>query len=122
MTEIDTIPGGDGRHHRLPPHGSGTPIVLLHGITETGAIYEPLIERLCDGHEVVVPDLAGHGASASARIVSMDDIVADVSRLIERLGLKSPLIVGHAYGAAVASFLAGAGAPRGTVIIDRSST
>src|SRR5262249_41506566 len=97
MTEIDTIPSGGGRTIAFRRAGQGPAVVLLHGITETGAIFEPLIERLRDGREVIVPDLAGHGDSFSPQVVSLDDIVADVARLIERLKLAAPLVVGHAY-------------------------
>ena len=41
------------------------PIVLVHGFTQTGASWRTVAEGL-DGHEVVAPDLPGHGANASA--------------------------------------------------------
>lgn len=43
--------------------GTGTPVVLLHGYTQTGYMWNPLITDLAKNHTVIVPDLRGAGAS-----------------------------------------------------------
>lgn len=52
---------------QLPIHltkkGEGQPLVLLHGFTQTGASWRPVAEELSQGHEVILPDLPGHGDS-----------------------------------------------------------
>lgn len=44
--------------------GSGSPFVLLHGNTMTGASQERLAHRFTDAHTVYCIDLLGHGGSA----------------------------------------------------------
>jgi pimeloyl-ACP methyl ester carboxylesterase len=46
-------------HYRIS--GSGTPIVLLHGYTQTGHMWTPLVPSLTGRHTVIVPDLRGAG-------------------------------------------------------------
>ncbi len=43
--------------------GSGHPVVLVHGITESAASFAPIIERLVTTNEVITLDLRGHGES-----------------------------------------------------------
>ncbi|MEZ0580374.1 alpha/beta fold hydrolase [Nocardioides sp. MH1] len=43
--------------------GSGAPIVLVHGIGSRWQVFEPVLDRLAESHEVVAIDLPGFGAS-----------------------------------------------------------
>jgi 2-succinyl-6-hydroxy-2,4-cyclohexadiene-1-carboxylate synthase len=43
-------------------------IVLLHGFTQTGVSWRPVVERLGDDVEVVRPDLPGHGRASDQRL------------------------------------------------------
>ena len=43
--------------------GSETPVVLLHGYTETSHMWRPLITKLADRRIVIAPDLRGAGSS-----------------------------------------------------------
>jgi len=45
-----------------------TRIVLLHGFTQTGVSWRPVVERLGDDVEVIVPDLPGHGRASDQRL------------------------------------------------------
>jgi 2-succinyl-6-hydroxy-2,4-cyclohexadiene-1-carboxylate synthase len=43
-------------------------LVLVHGFTQTGASWDPVARRLAArGHEVITPDLPGHGARTKVR-------------------------------------------------------
>jgi len=44
--------------------GSGPPLVLVHGITESRHSWDPLIPSLAERFDVVAVDLRGHGESA----------------------------------------------------------
>ncbi len=44
-------------------HGSGSPLLLVHGLMVTGEMFEPVIEQFALRHRVIVPDLRGHGQS-----------------------------------------------------------
>src|ERR1700674_3979269 len=44
--------------------GKGSPVVLLHGYTQTGHMWRPLMPQLARHHTVIVPDLRGAGGSS----------------------------------------------------------
>jgi 2-succinyl-6-hydroxy-2,4-cyclohexadiene-1-carboxylate synthase len=44
-----------------------TPLVLLHGFTQTGASWAPVLEALPGRFPVVLPDAPGHGGSSGVR-------------------------------------------------------
>ena len=44
-------------------HGSGTPVVLIHGGLVSNAMWEPLLPALKDGLRAITPDSRGHGRS-----------------------------------------------------------
>lgn len=96
-------------------------ILLLHGWTMRGAIFDDQVRRLGDRFRVLAPDMPGHGAAAHLppTLKAGADLVA---RCIE--GLDSPpVVVGWSMGAAIAwSYVMahGAGALGGLVTIDMS--
>ena len=47
--------------------GTGPPLVLLHGFTQTGRLWGPFGERLAESHTLVAVDLPGHGGSDAVR-------------------------------------------------------
>ena len=40
--------------------GTGSPVVLLHGVGLSGAMWRPIVERMARRHRVIVPDMLGH--------------------------------------------------------------
>jgi pimeloyl-[acyl-carrier protein] methyl ester esterase len=98
MADIVT-PSGQRLH--VEDEGLGPPILLVHGWAMAGAILAPLGERLLDGHRVVRYDLRGHGASAPASSATLDDHAADLTALLELLGLDEALVVAWSLGAQV---------------------
>ena len=53
-----------------PPGGCDdpSPLVMLHGFTQTRRSWDPIVERLGRRHETVLVDAPGHGASAAAEL------------------------------------------------------
>src|SRR6185503_11839237 len=45
-------------------HGAGRPLVLLHGGLGSGEMFGPILPALCERHQVIAPDLQGHGRTA----------------------------------------------------------
>ena len=84
-------------------HGSGRPLVLLHGGLGSGEMFGPALERLAEGHRVIAVDLQGHGRTADVdrplSVVTMGD---DIAALIEHLGLGQVDLVGYSLGGGVA--------------------
>ena len=69
-------------------HGEGEPLVLLHGITGTGAIWAPFLEELSRDHQVIVPDLRGHGrATSPSNEFTHKQAASDVFVLLDHLAV-----------------------------------
>jgi haloacetate dehalogenase len=58
---VDVTVGATTIHGRVG--GSGSPLLLLHGIPETHLMWRHLAPALAAGHTVVATDLRGYGAS-----------------------------------------------------------
>jgi 2-succinyl-6-hydroxy-2,4-cyclohexadiene-1-carboxylate synthase len=77
-------------------------IVLLHGFTQTGASWQPLVAALGERYRPLAPDIRGHGAAAARRPVSFAACVGDVAALApERFALA-----GYSMGARLALHVA----------------
>ena len=61
MTTSSVAVNGVTLHVR--EHGSGPAMLLVHGFPHTGAVWEPVVERLVGERRMIVPDLRGFGAS-----------------------------------------------------------
>ena len=91
------------RHADLPGarihyvrHGSGRSVVLCHGYPEFWYIYHRNIPALAERFDVIAPDWRGFGDSEKrGRTPAVDDYVADLEALIDRLGLDRVGLVGH---------------------------
>lgn len=57
------------------------PLVLLHGFTNTGASWNPVIAALDERYRAIAPDLRGHGSASAVRPVSLEGVIEDVSGL-----------------------------------------
>jgi 2-succinyl-6-hydroxy-2,4-cyclohexadiene-1-carboxylate synthase len=56
-------------------------IVLLHGFTQTGRSWDPVVAAVGERYRALAPDLRGHGSSAAARPIDFPSIEADVLQL-----------------------------------------
>jgi len=119
----------DGTTIAWSRRGSGTPVVLVHGITESAATFDPVVERLLahdPGLEVITLDLRGHGESGMSATYDLAAMVGDVIAVIGAAGhldhetARRVHLVGHSLGGAVVS-AAGAAIPVASVVdIDQS--
>jgi pimeloyl-ACP methyl ester carboxylesterase len=97
----------DGRRLRVHRAGVGTRLVYLHSeLGEVGPI--ELHARLADaGFEVVAPELPGFGASeAVLEWHRIEDVVFDLRRILQVLGVDRALVVGSSLGGWLAAELA----------------
>jgi pimeloyl-ACP methyl ester carboxylesterase len=89
-------------------HGSGIPLVALHGVgvdhREMEAALEPIVPHA--GFRRIYPDLPGMGHSSADGISSNNDVVAALSAFLGRIHAQPALLVGHSYGAYLARGLA----------------
>ncbi len=83
--------------------GTGQPIVLLHGFTESSAIWHFFEEALGQSHTVITIDLPGHGRSdCFSEVHSMEQMAEAVYQVFESHGIGSAVIIGHSMGGYVA--------------------
>jgi pimeloyl-ACP methyl ester carboxylesterase len=83
--------------------GQGPAIVLLHGYTQTSHMWLPLIPRLSGSHTVIAPDLRGIGDSErTTGGYDKKTMAQDIRELVQQLGHKQVMLVGHDIGLMVA--------------------
>ena len=93
----------NGLHLYFERHGAGRPIVLLHGGLGSGEMFGPILPILSANHEVILPDLQGHGRTADIdRPIDLRFIADDMAALIDQLGLEQPDLIGYSLGGGVA--------------------
>ncbi len=84
-------------------HGSGRPLVLLHGGLGSGEMFGPALPVLAEQHQVIAVDLQGHGRTADIdRPIDHELMADDIAALIDHLGLDRPDLVGASLGGGVA--------------------
>ncbi|MEU5549477.1 MULTISPECIES: alpha/beta fold hydrolase [unclassified Micromonospora] len=81
-------------------HGSGQPIVLIHGFPFNGATWEKQIDPLLSaGYRVITYDRRGFGNSAQPAFgYDYDTLAADLDVLMTELDLRNTILVGHSMG------------------------
>jgi pimeloyl-ACP methyl ester carboxylesterase len=88
-------------------HGSGDPLVLLHGGLGSGDMFGPNLPALAERRKVITVDLQGHGRTADIdRPISAELMAGDIAALIRHLGLGRVDLVGYSLGGGVAFFVA----------------
>jgi pimeloyl-ACP methyl ester carboxylesterase len=83
-------------------YGSGVPLLLVHGLGASGAVFQPLLPALAARYQVIVPDLRGHRHShCLPGPDSVPRLAADLENLLDILDIRSCLMLGYATGGAV---------------------
>lgn len=104
--------------------GCGEPVVLLHPLALSGAVWEPVAARLAPEFRVVAVDLRGHGGSSwDGEPFGIGDLAGDVLGVLDALGLASVHLVGLSMGGSVAVTIAGwwPGRVRSLVLADTTA-
>jgi pimeloyl-ACP methyl ester carboxylesterase len=96
-------------HHvqvRYLEGGSGPDLVFLHGAGGVTA-EDPFLVALAEKHHVYAPLIPGYGDSEEApEIRDMLDFTLHSWDVVEALGLKNPILVGHSMGGMIAAEMA----------------
>lgn len=97
------------------------PLVLLHGVTASAAIWWRVGPALAaTGRRVLAPDLPGHGRTGHwTGRERFADMARDVAAWVRAAGVDRPdlQLIGHSYGAMVAAHLPGAGIRPATLVL-----
>jgi pimeloyl-ACP methyl ester carboxylesterase len=86
-----------------PSHraGTGTPLLLLHGVGAIWRAWSPVVPYLESHHDVIVPTLAGHGGGPplDPQVAPSVQTIADaLEDELDRLGLQKVHIAGNSLG------------------------
>jgi len=81
-------------------HGSGQPVVLIHGYPLSGASWEKqVVALLTAGHRVITYDRRGFGKSSQPTTgYNYDTFAEDLSKLLQHLNLQDFVLVGFSMG------------------------
>jgi pimeloyl-ACP methyl ester carboxylesterase len=109
-TDWTTEAKGTGQHAEvngidlyLETHGTGRPLILLHGGLGSGEMFGPVLPLLAANHQVIAVDLQGHGRTADIdRPLDVRLMADDIAALIDHLELDRPDVVGYSLGGGVA--------------------
>lgn len=84
-------------------HGTGQPLVLLHGGFGLTGMFGEVLSLLAENRQVIAVDLQGHGRTADIdRPLRFELMSDDIAALIRHLGLKQASLMGYSLGGAVA--------------------
>ncbi|RPD94659.1 alpha/beta fold hydrolase [Candidatus Pantoea deserta] len=87
--------------------GTGTPLVLIHGVGMNAESWFPQIEALSARFRVIAVDMPGHGESdAFSRPVTLPDYVAWLAEFLEQRAESRFAVAGHSMGALITAGLA----------------
>lgn len=93
----------DGVKIRYIMAGEGEPVILIHGFTASAVLnwQQPgVFDALAENYQVVALDNRGHGASGKPREADKYgvEMVRDILRLMDHLGLEKAHLVGYSMG------------------------
>lgn len=115
-----TITLADGHDVGVSICGEGVPLVVVHGFSAEGFLYAQTLWRLVDmGFKVVAIDTAGHGATqglptGGADFASYTELLG---RVLDTLGIRRAVLVGHSMGGRLVAELAGTQPERAIAVV-----
>jgi non-heme chloroperoxidase len=96
--ELELVQTGDAE---------GVPVLFLHGYTDSWFSFTRVLERLPRSVRAIVPSQRGHGRSSRPSCCyAPGDMAGDAIALLDALGVRRVVVVGHSLGSFVAQRLA----------------
>src|SRR5689334_22099466 len=84
-------------------HGTGQPLVLLHGGYGAVEMFQPILPALAGRRRVIAVDLQGHGRTSDVdRPLRYESMADDIANLLAQLGVEQADIIGYSLGGGVA--------------------
>ena len=88
-------------------HGTGSPLLLLHGAYMTIEALGPILAGLAEHRQVIVAEQQGHGRTADVdRSLTYEQMADDTAALLRHLEIDGAEVVGYSMGGGVALQLA----------------
>jgi pimeloyl-ACP methyl ester carboxylesterase len=89
------------------PGDGGETLLLLHGYSDSGLSFVPVLRALPQDWRLLAPDQRGHGDSERPLDgYAIADLAADAAALLDAAGVGAATVVGHSMGSLVAQQLA----------------
>ncbi|MGH3337193.1 MAG: alpha/beta fold hydrolase, partial [Nocardioides sp.] len=106
--EVSSYASVNGLEMYYEIHGSGEPLVLLHGaFSAIGTSFGELLPDLAETRQVIAFELQAHGRTADIdRPLSIEQMADDVAAALRQLGIERADIFGYSMGAGVALHVA----------------
>ncbi|WKA59206.1 alpha/beta hydrolase [Planococcus shenhongbingii] len=82
--------------------GEGMPVILLHGLGSSHAMFRQEMDFLKNEYRVIAIDCRGHGKSDKPVKFTLNDHIEDVIALLDHLGIKKAHIIGVSMGSYIA--------------------
>ena len=84
-------------------HGTGRPLVVLHGAYMTIGAMGPIVPGLAETRQVIAVELQGHGHTADVdRPITYEQMADDTAALLGHLGIDQADVFGYSMGGGVA--------------------
>jgi pimeloyl-ACP methyl ester carboxylesterase len=84
-------------------HGTGEPLILLHGGLGAGEMFREILPLLSSSRRAITVDLQAHGRTADInRPMAFESMADDVAALAKHLGIENAEVMGYSLGAGVA--------------------
>jgi non-heme chloroperoxidase len=97
-----TVTTNDGVRLNLVEQGSGRPLVLVPGWSQTARQFAAQIAGLADRYRVLAVDMRGHGQSEKpAHGYTIQRLAHDLKDVLDGLGLEDAAVAGHSMGSSV---------------------
>ncbi len=112
----------DGTSIHWEETGLGPPVVLVHGLTESSEVWDPVADRLAGDHRVITLDLRGHGRSAHhpSGDYGQTALAADLVAVLDAAGVGGDVrLVGHSRGGLVVAAVGAARPVASVVVVDQ---
>lgn len=89
---------------RVEVVGEGVPVVLLHGLGLSGALWNRVRDDFGPGYRLIVPDLRAAGGTREIEHeeLSLERWADDLVGLLDALRVERAVLVGHSLGASIA--------------------
>jgi pimeloyl-ACP methyl ester carboxylesterase len=101
---------------------TGTPVVLLHGYTDTSRVWSIVAPYLAH-HRLLIPDQRGHGASSKPECCyALADFAYDLKLFLDAKRIRRAALVGSSMGSMVAQLFAAEYPDRTSAIVLAGST
>ena len=95
---MDVVTSEDGTRIAFSRHGSGPPLLLVHGTTASARRWDTLVPRFAERFTVAAMDRRGRGGSGDATAYHLRREAEDIAAVAAALG-PSVGVVAHSYGA-----------------------